>query len=591
MHDKLSRLIDRLFRKMIVPFLGAGVSYNADPDGLTRTPDMIRRLAQKLILEAEKSIELAKFLLCICGKQDGTEVDLCIDKLCNAGMAVLAEVYIHLHNEVKACNILRVAEFCDLEPTPTHCYIAYIAREGYINEIITTNYDTCMEKAYEKSFNRNFTSRQVRVVTNLSEYRHFIDDSNPKYPLLHIYKINGCAKKFKEDPQNEAANIVLTERQLQNWRENKWAQDMFRDRCRTRSILFSGFGSEEPQIRHTVLQVMDEFINNGQNSGNNVEVWDYENSPFIAEWGEMTFYQFQILSSYLRAHGLTQITINEVQEGAFTKSDKELFDRYLPWNGKNLEMEQFWGVVYLLFIQRLLSEKYFSPGSKFSNYLPISLSIQQLLLQEFRQEILGQGGNEFKLQDLFIWDQKVSNLQASALHHRILFPGEELEPYNYYAFRDEPVALCMLYFLWWLCYRAYNYKDKSWLLLCAEGKALVRIFVAEDNNIKIPVYVCGRDGYYNLSQLVMDDKLPYSLGLIFVLNGYGLEPKVFPISNIIDSQLDIIQFYIIPDVYCFSNSCQSLEDILEGIRNLITDPAKIKREAVHWKKWVEETYQ
>lgn len=132
---------------------------------------------------------------------------------------------------------------------------------------------------------------------------------------------------------------------------------MFRDRCRTRSILFSGFGSEEPQIRHTVLQVMDEFINNGQNSGNNVEVWDYENSPFIAEWGEMTFYQFQILSSYLRAHGLTQITINEVQEGAFTKSDKELFDRYLTWNGKNLEMEQFWGVVYLLFIQILLTHR------------------------------------------------------------------------------------------------------------------------------------------------------------------------------------------------------------------------------------------
>ncbi|WP_081358719.1 hypothetical protein [Neomoorella thermoacetica] len=64
MHDKLRRLIDRLFRKMIVPFFGAGVSYNADPDGLTRTPDMIRRLAQELILEAKKSTELTKFLLC-----------------------------------------------------------------------------------------------------------------------------------------------------------------------------------------------------------------------------------------------------------------------------------------------------------------------------------------------------------------------------------------------------------------------------------------------------------------------------------------------------------------------------------------------
>ncbi len=60
--------------------------------------------------------------------------------------------------------------------------------------------------------------------------------------------LNGCAKK---------SNIILTERQLQNWRENKWARDLFRVRCRTRSILFSGFGSQEPQIRHTVLQVKE----------------------------------------------------------------------------------------------------------------------------------------------------------------------------------------------------------------------------------------------------------------------------------------------------------------------------------------------
>ena len=45
------------------------------------------------------------------------------------------------------------------------------------------------------------------------------------------------------------------ERQLQNWRERKWARDLFNDCLRSRTLVFSGFGSEEPQVRHTALQI------------------------------------------------------------------------------------------------------------------------------------------------------------------------------------------------------------------------------------------------------------------------------------------------------------------------------------------------
>ena len=232
---------------------------------------------------------------------------------------------------------MRIKEFADVPPTLAHCYIAYIVREGCIKEIITTNYDTCMETAYEKSFPAGEgIKEQVRVVLDLVHYRQFNNKHNSRFPLLHLYKINGCSRQYKDTCEkgeggNHADKIVLTERQLQSWRQNKWAKDLFRDRCRTQSILFSGFGSQEPQIRHTVLQVMEEFSElheNGKEVGSipDNDPWEHNNSPFVAEWGELTFYQYQILYSYLWAHHVGDaqdaktIKIEDLKEGSFNQS-------------------------------------------------------------------------------------------------------------------------------------------------------------------------------------------------------------------------------------------------------------------------------
>lgn len=609
---KLQRLVDRFYNNLVVPFLGAGVSYKACPDGLTRTPEMTKKFAAELLKAAESSHELKVFLNGICK----SETEVCLDQLSKLGLAVLAEIFINLYDVDEAHQLLRITEFANIESASSHKYIAYIVREGFIEEIITTNYDCCMEKAYIESFPKPVrNTNQVRVVTGLFEYRRFQNNHNQNYPLLHLYKINGCAGKYNDSHTNQCEHskveIVLTERQLQTWRRNKWAKDMFRDRCRIKSILFSGFGSEEPQIRHTVLQVMEEFEDcsedyslsrnsSDEDQDRKENPWENNNSPFIAEWGDLTFYQYQILCSYLRAHGQNRIKIDDVREAAFTKRDKALFDQHLEFSGENLEMEQFWGVIYWLLLKKLLAEKYFIPESVLGAYLPIG-GMSGSLFREFFQDVLavGRGADnlshplEKAFRALFRFDpeadSKGKDLPASRLHHNLIYPEHEYESGEYIAFRDEPVALCMLYLLWWLCYRAFGAeKSEEWPRPSAAGSFLVYICSTTKETISWPVYVCGEKACYRLtSSRTSFGNISNLAGLVFVLNGKGLAPQIVPVKQQINNEIQFIQLYFVPDVYCFQGA-QSLDDVISKLKNLIHDPGVLQSKSLHWKQWVEE---
>jgi SIR2-like domain len=153
--------------------------------------------------------------------------------------------------------------------------LAYLAREGLITEIITTNWDCGIEHAFGRSFGWNRESaagEALAVIRNLYQYRtgggrRYTRDAHYR-PILHLYKINGCAQEYgnylqaigtihQTDPSFEpgvAQRLVLTERQLQTFRSEYWARDLFQDRRRTHALLLCGFGSEEPQVRHTALQ-------------------------------------------------------------------------------------------------------------------------------------------------------------------------------------------------------------------------------------------------------------------------------------------------------------------------------------------------
>lgn len=170
-------------------------------------------------------------------------------------------------------EILEIPEFANVEPTAAHYYIAFLAREGLIDEVITTNYDTCIEEAYCNTFGPAGAAPEgdspALAIDSLAEYRakggKRFTGGRSKQRCLKIYKINGCANKLlckspeDGDCDRYCENILLTEKDLQDWRNRAWVRDLFRDRLRSRTILFSGFGSDEPQVRHTALQVCEEF--------------------------------------------------------------------------------------------------------------------------------------------------------------------------------------------------------------------------------------------------------------------------------------------------------------------------------------------
>ena len=244
-----------------------------------------------------------------------------IRKSANDSLSRLAELGALLIGAREVCEKLKIDEYAELDPLASHRYLAYLAREGVIREVITTNYDCCIERAFKESLPSGTDHGQyLASISSLEDYRSEAAKHMGPGHLL-VYKINGCAETYKKQKasgchrlwDDASSRIILTERQLQSFRSENWAQDLLRDRARTRSFLFSGFGSEEPQIRHSILTLLDEF-SKVHKSHKPDEVKDLTNSPFLHSYeSALSFYQLQILIGFLDAHS----------DPVFTKSRPE----------------------------------------------------------------------------------------------------------------------------------------------------------------------------------------------------------------------------------------------------------------------------
>jgi hypothetical protein len=196
-------------------------------------------------------------------------------------------------------ELLRIVEYPKLEPTPAHNIIAKLARESLINEVITTNYDCNFEKAYEKITGKGY----AHVIANLNKYRELGGASNGVVNHLKIFKINGCAEELGDGTDEEKCErILLTERQLQQWRNRQWAADIFKDRLRSNTLFFNGFGSDEPQIHHTLQTVLDEYSDYSPTSRIGT-LFDTPSVPIVAIYEpHPSFHQQQIVKTYAFQH-------------------------------------------------------------------------------------------------------------------------------------------------------------------------------------------------------------------------------------------------------------------------------------------------
>ncbi len=424
----LDAILTRLLDGALVPFLGAGTSNECkapsgdgsppartcesghrvgceperpDPSEFSpRTGSLKRSLANWLWARCKSSPDTAKRaarLLHVPNLHCSTEGDF-VEKLSddkklshgNASLDRLAEVCTWLSDPQSVCRVLRIERFTTLVPRPAHRYLAYLCREGVIDEIVTTNWDTCIEQALARSFGPRLAARldqlddgdggPCRVIRQIDEYRRWgacrRRGRGRRRPVLRLYKINGCAAAYERDAVAEADRIALTDRQLQGFRDNHWAADLFRDRARSRTLLFSGFGSAEPQIRHAVLALASEF------QAFPTEARRESHAPFVHVYEESpTFHQYQLLRSYYTDE-ISGLRVGLKQVVTALHADRFPDPRLMStrpdsdgagigrMTGGGLDADRFWFGVYLVALRGLV-ERYSGPPFPFSAWLAL----------------------------------------------------------------------------------------------------------------------------------------------------------------------------------------------------------------------------
>ncbi len=203
--------------------------------------------------------------------------------------------------------------------------------------------------------------------------------------MLKVYYINGCSERLARssthhrwsDREALAKTILLTGSQLQDWRDRHWSRELLRDRLRTRCLVFSGFGSPEPQVKHTFTQICEEFGSSGNRDGaptldnrgpesprESSDAWQQPNAPFVHAYEEcLSFDQKQMLFSFLHSCGVTLSEQNlSVYGNCLTGRDGSFWPGTA--GGRALAADLLWKYVYMAVFWKLLCAQ-LRPGTTF----------------------------------------------------------------------------------------------------------------------------------------------------------------------------------------------------------------------------------
>lgn len=475
--SRFTRLVNRFLDGGVVPFIGAGLSLAA-----TCTSDG-KRIACTTYMRGSIQVAIAKG----CANHRDMVTVPPTKRSGPPSLATLAEKYVWMRS-LEGCNhpytllvyeVLRVPEFTQLCLLPAHRYIAFLAREGCIEEIITSNYDTCLSRAFRQSFENTYSDATVAEIADLDAYRAHAGRRchEGNGPMLKIYHINGCAACLLKDEEPEyreeqSKTILLTEAQLQDWRQRHWSREMLRDRLRTRSILFSGFGSPEPQVRHTVMQVIEEFGvqskeqggqgENEQESGNMNSLWEHCNAPFIHAYEEKpTFEQKQILFQFAAENNNGKLSDELIfKSNCFTGKDIGFFHNGAVWQAENeknrLPADIFWQCVYMAVFWRLLEEE-LKLGSSFWYFIDSLVPCADALMKKMRSWLFlnaSSGAEHFfgRFPELLTLDEEKNLTKLSRHIWHMRYRRDEVQEGWYAALSDKCMLIPSYFLILYLLY-------------------------------------------------------------------------------------------------------------------------------------------
>jgi SIR2-like domain len=171
---------------------------------------------------------------------------------------------------------------------PRHFALAWLALEGLLPVLITTNYDLLLEGAYQLAGMLPLNppaarwtqsrsgvlakaqalklplNRRMRYFTRIADATQFFSHGEAQQAAM-ITKIHGCVDSYREARKEAGAwrsilpTIVFTFREIQNWREDSWSRDLLKTLLRTRSVVFAGYSGMDTVIHDTFRSVYEEM--------------------------------------------------------------------------------------------------------------------------------------------------------------------------------------------------------------------------------------------------------------------------------------------------------------------------------------------
>jgi hypothetical protein len=304
---RFAKFVEQIVARKIVPLLGSGVSYGHAPN----VGQLLERTRELIPPPFDPALATGSDFAFVCEM-----------------------IYAKHGNAVLLCEALKIQELADpaLPLTAAHLYIALLAYEGFIDLAITTNYDCGLDRAY-RQLSKHRDGEEWLPITSA------IRSKNSRNGF-QLFKINGCALDYAKSLQTKnyneikaaAENILLADFQINQFWSRHWAKSKLDDTLRQRQLAFSGFGSDERQMWHTILRVAND-VGHQPNNGSRF-LWLISHGENLNRW------ELQALIFENRARAKS------------TDTSKQCFDNVIgpglvKSNPKELDAGDFWRLVWI----------------------------------------------------------------------------------------------------------------------------------------------------------------------------------------------------------------------------------------------------
>jgi len=204
---------------------------------------------------------------------------------------------------------------------PRHSVLAWLALEGLLPVVLTTNYDLLLEGAYRMAgmnpihvagtpSNQLPWSRRMPFFTPIGVVTDFYSHGDG-YGSALIVKIHGDVRHYRA-AHGDAPNwrsvlrtMVFTFREIQNWREDSWSRDYLQTLLRTRTVVFSGYSVTDQVIHDTFRSVYEEMARyRWQQDANGSQDRTRANAFATGSAGKRDFHILELLRAATTAAGV-----------------------------------------------------------------------------------------------------------------------------------------------------------------------------------------------------------------------------------------------------------------------------------------------